>query len=263
MVVLPADHMIEHVDNFLYGLTLACDFASENPKALLTLGMKPDSPHTGYGYISISEENAPLFSIHPVTRFLEKPNLENARRLSSQKNVYWNSGVFIWSLQALEAAFEEFLNPPWDHVKKHIQDSDPETNTWYASLPKVPIDTAVLERSSDVYTVPLDIGWSDIGSFESLYQWCRSRPQMSKGSGISHLEENIVLQGDVFLNGSHRSLIYGTQGKPVVLLDVNDLIVIDTEEGLLVASRSSDQKVKDAVLAIKEKKMARNSEIDP
>lgn len=233
MGIFPADHIIHDDANFFGYLRSAIEEA-RSTKCLVTFGIKPTSPHTGYGYI---EKGAQCTgNSFTVKKFVEKPSLEKAREYLAQGDFYWNAGIFIWRLDAIAEAFATFLPMEWESLQSAVK-----TNTVskiYPNLKSQPIDTAVLEKASNVRVIPAEMKWSDIGSWSALLE----QHQLLSGG------DNITLSKDpksVTLMGSHNTLVVNETSKKIVVIGTTDLIVVETETELLISHRNQDQRVKE------------------
>ncbi|MCZ7393364.1 MAG: mannose-1-phosphate guanylyltransferase/mannose-6-phosphate isomerase [Candidatus Methanoperedens sp.] len=227
--VFPSDHMLdmEAMDT----ISDAGELAAEN---LVTFGIAPASPHTGYGYIKPGETIDKGFR---VIEFREKPKLDEAIKYR-EEGCLWNSGMFVFSTKVF---FEE--------LKTHAQDifsafaSHKEIRQIYQELPSISIDYGILEKSQRVAVVRLAYKWSDLGDFESMFA---ETGKNEHGNATYNCD-------DISIN-STGNLLYSKQDKAVSLIDVNDMVVVDTPDALLVCPRKSCQKVKDVVAALKERK---------
>jgi mannose-1-phosphate guanylyltransferase len=226
MGVFPADHFIHDNSKFRALVQKAIGVAKQT-EGLVTLGIPPTGPHTGYGYIEKSPDARDEYS-SKVVRFVEKPDAKKAEEFLRSGLFDWNAGIFIWTLGALEKAFEKYCTKDWAQIKKA-----PSPKTVYSRVSAVPIDKAVLEKADNVYVVPAEMGWSDVGSWGALYDL------LSEGKN-----QNISLSGKPIFSEAAGNLVR-TNGKPIILLGVNDLVVIDTPEGILILNRHNDQKVRE------------------
>jgi len=241
MVVLPADHVIKNVKLFQETLAVGIEKAREE-RALVTIGIEPTHPATGYGYIQFDPEDQK----HPdeltalfVKTFAEKPNLETAERFLDSGDFLWNSGMFIWRadsiLQSVEKhipdvyeAFEAFENEiPADEEPDCILSA-------FRNSPSISIDYGVMERADKVYVVPGSFDWSDVGDWKAVYDLA----EPGKAGN--------VIEGNAIVHDSSRCLIQ-SDNRLVAVVGVNDLIVVDTEDALLVCHRNSAQRVKNVV----------------
>lgn len=244
VAALPADHLIKNSDLFLKKLKVAASIASEGD-FLITFGITPTHPATGYGYIHFSEENPHRClgeSFYNVREFKEKPDYEQAKLFLKQGNFLWNSGMFIWKAQVFAKKIEMYapsMLPYWERMLSALKDNrQTEINTIFEEIPSISIDYALMEKAKEVLTCPGDFGWSDVGSWSFLRDiWPKDR------NGNAMKGKNITLD-------SRNCLSYSPQ-KLTVLIGVEDIIVVDTEDALLVCHKDNDQKVKDIVDLIK------------
>lgn len=239
VLVTPSDHLIKKEDKYLEVVKEAEDLAKENN--LVTFGIKPTRPETGFGYIEASENE--------VKAFHEKPDFQTAKRYLDSGNYYWNSGMFCfkagvfleelkkYSLGIYEASKEAYLNSKKANPIR-IEHSDMK------NIPSDSIDYAVMEKSNIVKVVASDIDWSDLGSFDSL---CDELPKDENGNSLN---ENYISID------SNNNFVYGNDRK-IATVDIEDCIIIDTKDALLISKKGSSQKVKDIVLKLK----SENSEL--
>lgn len=233
MGVFPADHVIGNDVSFLNILQSAIEEAQAS-RCLVTLGIKPTSPHTGYGYIEAGEKTSQ--HSFKVNQFVEKPSQDRAQRYLAQGNFFWNSGVFVWRLDAIAEAFRNYLPKEWELIQSAVRNKS--VDKIYTTLTAQPIDIAVLEKAPNVRVIPAEMNWSDIGSWNALFE----HHQTMSG------KDNIVISqnpGNPILIDSHNCLVASESSKKIVLIGVNDLIVVETEEGLLISHRTQDQRVKE------------------
>jgi mannose-1-phosphate guanylyltransferase len=235
MVILPADHLITDEDLFLSTLRAAVAMARKEP-TLITLGIRPASPETGYGYIEAGGQvdKVQEHDFYKVSSFHEKPDLERAKHYLERGNFFWNSGMFVWQAEAILAAMKSYL--PGLHADLHrlkpfldTDELDREINRIYPDLESISIDYGVMEKADNVLMIPADFGWNDLGSWASMAQtWPKD-------------DQDNAHQGDIMIMESSGNVVF-CQEKLCVLLGVDDLIVVDTEEALLVCpvSRAQD-----------------------
>jgi mannose-1-phosphate guanylyltransferase/mannose-6-phosphate isomerase len=238
MLVLPADHLIRDVETFHVAVLRAA--AAARAGFLVTFGIRPDQPATGYGYIEGGEPIEDHDSVFRVARFVEKPDLATARKFVERGTFAWNSGMFVFSarrylgelgrhapamLAACRAAWEKAATD-LDFVRLD--------EAAFAACPADSIDYAVMEKTDSAAVVPVDIGWSDVGSWATLWE-----------IGEKDARGN-VLRGDVQLQGSENCYIRAEK-RMVSVLGLSDMVVIETDDAVLVASKDEAQKVKDIV----------------
>jgi mannose-1-phosphate guanylyltransferase len=234
-VVAPSDHIILKEEAFVNSLRQALLF-SETNEALLTLGIQPTRPDTGYGYINFEREDSN--GVHKVIKFTEKPPLEKAQEYLKSGDYLWNAGIFIWRTQSILNAFQKYSNEIFDILKEgtSIYNTDGEQSFIdenYPKTPKISVDYAIMENAQNIYTIPADIGWSDLGTWGSLH-----------AESAKDDFGNAVNGNKVILDNISNSLIRVPNNKLVVLKDLNDYIVVDEEDVLLIFPKSKEQEIK-------------------
>ncbi|UOU99301.1 mannose-1-phosphate guanylyltransferase [Chryseobacterium daecheongense] len=241
MIVLPADHLILKEDVFLEKMELAFDIASKN-EYLVTLGITPTRPDTGYGYIQFVEKKGSEY--FKVKTFTEKPILEIAQSFLESGDFLWNAGIFIWNVKAIHHAFEAFLPEMTQHFKACEYNSENEDScieTIYPKVQKISIDNGILEKAKNVYVIPSDLGWSDLGTWTSVYE-----------NTEKDENRNAVKQKHILTYNSKGNIIHVKNNNKAVVIDgLKDYIVVDTEKVLLICPRDHDQLIKDYVLDLK------------
>lgn len=247
MVVLSADHAIRKTDELLTLINKAADAAAEN--YLVTLGIKPDRPETGYGYIKAGDPCAELDDVSGVCKveaFVEKPNIEIAREYLKHGRYYWNSGIFIWKTSALLREIEKHAPSLYEGLME-IQENigtDKETEVIrqvFKRLESISIDYAVMEKTDRAAVIPADIGWSDVGSWTAL------------DDVSEHDTSGNVIAGNVIDIDSHDSIIYAEK-RLVATIGLKDVVVVDTPDATLVCSKDRAQDVKKVVEELKKRK---------
>lgn len=231
MVTLPADHFIAQPAVFQDLIKKAVHFAFEQ-NCLVTLGIYPTHPHVGYGYIEAGDAVETHDEFFKVRRFIEKPTRPRAEKLFHQKDHYWNGGIFVWTLHALAEAFQKFMPAEWELMNSYRTRKD--LAKIYSELHPASIDTAVLEKADNVYVVPADMGWNDLGSWSAIYDLHNKTPQ-----------DHVVLSNNIVTVQSRGCLIDAPRYKKIALVGVENLIVIESEETLLIANRDQDQLVRE------------------
>ncbi len=228
LLVLPADHAIEDEAVFAAALSKAIDLARKDESLLITLGVKPTSPSTDYGYIQRGEAMAE--DAFQAKCFIEKPNVERAKSLLAAGDYFWNSGVFVFSSRGYLAALarhapsvHEAVQASWQSVR-HDEDFVRLEGETFCQSPKISIDYAVMEVADNVAMVVLDTGWSDLGSWSAL----SSFQQPDAEGNYKH--------GDVILHNTSNSYVRASSHL-VAVLGVSDLVVVDTPDALLIANK--------------------------
>lgn len=235
VVVAPSDHWIEDEAAFANDLRQCFDFAETND-ALLTLGIKPTFPNTGYGYIEFQKkDDSPL---KKVVHFREKPNYETAKLFIESGNFLWNGGIFIWSVQSVLAAFQKFQPKMLDLFKSGIDsyNTTSETTfikTHYADAESISIDYAIMEHAQNVFVLPATFDWNDLGTWGSLYD------KLDKDEN-----NNAVVNATVILENASNNIIR-TDAKKLIIVDgLDDYIIVDKKDVLLIYPKSKEQDIK-------------------
>ena len=245
-VVAPSDHIILKEVAFLEALQKGLEFTRNND-ALCTLGITPTRPDTGYGYIKFDQENDQN-GIHKVERFTEKPDFDTARLFYSSGNYLWNAGIFLWNVKSILKSFEVNAKEIYDILaagNQHYNTPNEQAfiDKAYPTTPSISIDYAIMEKAENVYTIPSEFGWSDLGTWASL-----------------HAESNKDDNGNVI--NAHRAMLYETsdclvrlpKDKMVVIKDLKDYIIVDEEDVLLIYPKSKEQEIKAITSKIREEK---------
>lgn len=242
IVVAPSDHIILKEEIFLQNVTTALKAASENDW-LLTLGIRPSRPDTGYGYIQFMEGTVYEQDPHlkKVKTFTEKPNLELAVTFLKCGDFLWNSGIFIWSLKSIMKAYESFL-PDVDILFKKgidIYETPAEKEFIAETYPickSISIDYGIMENASNVYVLAVDFGWSDLGTWGSLYE------NLAKDN-----QGNAVTGKDILIYDCKNCIVNMPNDKVVVLQGLKDYIVVESENILLVCQKTDEQQIRQFV----------------
>ncbi len=242
IMVAPADHLILKEDRFLEVMKKALQYTSEND-ALVTLGIKPSRPDTGYGYIQFDESGES--DIKKVKTFTEKPDLELAKQFLDSGEFSWNSGMFIWSLNSIQQAFEKLLPEINSLFREHKDTFNTSAEKGaiqkiYAVSKSVSIDYGIMEKADNVYVISADIGWSDLGTWGSIYTQLK---QDESG--------NAVIGKNTLLYDSKNCIVSVPKEKLVVLQGLDDYIVVESNDTLLVCRKEDEQKIKQFVTDIR------------
>ena len=254
IVVAPSDHLILQEDKFRQTIERGFDFIQEND-ALLTLGMKPTRPETGYGYIQRGDEIAypkPIPEgkdlleeemIYKVKAFTEKPNLELAKVFLESGDFLWNSGIFVWTLESIQNAFKQFLPEVAEKFMMGAENNqvsaigteneDSFIQDMFPTCPSISIDYGVMEKAQNVYVMPSDFGWSDLGTWGSLYELSEKDEN-----------ENVTLHCDATYYDSHGNIVTLPKGHLAVLQGLEDYIVAESDGVLLVCKKDAEQQIR-------------------
>ena len=245
IIVAPADHLILKEDKFIEVMTTALNYTEAN-NALVTLGIKPSRPDTGYGYIQF--EDSGDSELKRVKTFTEKPDLILAKQFLDSGDFSWNSGMFIWSLSSISESFEKLL-PEMDTLfkeQKHAFGTEKEglaIDSIYAECKSVSIDYGIMEKAKNVFVLSADIGWSDLGTWGSIYMH------------LDHDDDNNAIVGkNVMLYDSEDCIVSVPKNKLVVIQGLKDYIVVESNDTLLVCKKKDEQKIKQFVTDIKMEK---------
>ena len=243
LICAPADHLILDNTSFIKVSLEALGFTEKN-SALVTLGIKPFQPNTGYGYIQY-EEPGVASNIFKVKTFTEKPDLELAKTFVASGDFLWNAGIFVWKTRSIIAAFEKYL-PEMHELfygarKAFSTAKEVEAiELIYPICGNISIDYGILEKAHNVYVIPSSFGWSDLGTWGSAYE------NLEKD-----YMENAVVADNVILFDSTKNVVHSDGVKLILLQGLEDFIVVDTPDALLVCKKESEQKIKDYLLEIK------------
>lgn len=241
LAMLPADHVIPDGRACASALARAARAAGQSD-ALVTLGVRPSRPETGYGYIQLGAPvGGPHAGLHRVRRFREKPSAAVARRLVRGGDHLWNAGIFVWKASAILSEIERHAPALAKALAPLRRSGGPAALARaYRTAPSLPIDVAVLERSDRVWTLPIRFHWSDVGSWSSLAAELGVGPR-------SH-----VVAGDVLLEDAPGNLVWGAD-RPIVLFGVEGLAVVDAGDALLVADLSRSPELRRVVAALRKR----------
>jgi len=252
MIVLPSDHSIGDEGRFRRLLTTAVEAARQGH--LVTFGITPGHPATGYGYIQRGD--ALESGVFRVRRFLEKPDLPTAERFIVEGGYYWNSGIFVWQASRILEEIHRSL-PRLSGVLRKVA-SLHGTSVWQEKLTEVwpeveaiSVDYGIMERAEDVVVIPADVNWSDVGDWRAVWE------VLSKdGAGVAGAGEHLSVD-------TCQTLIWASGGKPVVTLGTKDLVIVDTPEALLVADMNRTQEVREVVRRLGEVQGRREGRTEP
>lgn len=243
-VVAPSDHLILDEAQFMEHINGAMEYAKKN-ESLITLGIRPNRPDTGYGYIQYIDEGQKN-NIYKVKTFTEKPTLEIAETFLESGDFLWNAGIFVWSGSSIRNAFKEYLPEQYalfHEASKYYGTAEEavQIQKIYEQCRSISIDYGIMEKASNVYVIPSDFGWSDLGTWTSLYE-------------VSEKDDkgNVIKGKNIFAYDTTDSMISAnSKDRLVVVKSVNDLIIVDTPDVLMVCDKSKEQEVKQIVTDIK------------
>jgi len=246
IVVAPSDHTISDIEGFVAAIEQSLQAASEND-CLITLGIKPSRPDTGYGYIQYMENTLPAdHQIHKVKIFTEKPNLELAKSFVQSGDFLWNAGIFIWSAAAINNAFSKHLPDMYDifHLGTSAYNTAEEKgfiSNAYLQCTNISIDFAIMEKADNVYVLPTDFGWSDLGTWASIYDMAEK----------DYVGNAVIPSEQVMMFNSSNCMVNVPEDKLVILQGLHDYIVVESNNTLLICPRTEEQSVKQIVADVK------------
>lgn len=237
IVVTPADHLVTNEREFQRIISMGMDFVEDpaHKEALLTIGIKPSRPETGYGYINVDADEQG--GIKPVVAFKEKPNLDTAKEYLAAGTYLWNAGIFVWSMEGIQKAYRSYLP---DMVRLFDQGRDlfgtekeqGFINEMFGQCENISIDYGVMERSRSRYTIPADFGWSDIGTWGSLFEHTR------------HDEHDNSVSGHAVLEGTQHTVVNIEEGYEAVVQGLDRYLVALRDKSLLVCRLEDEQEIK-------------------
>lgn len=237
MVVTPSDHLITNGNEFNKVMELGFDYVANNDD-LLTIGIKPNRPNTGYGYIEYNKRvNHHVLGVTSVIQFKEKPDIETASNYLSAGNFSWNSGMFLWNVSTILKSFKnnapEVLAPfEGSEGVFYTEKEQDYINSIYDKCPVISIDYAILEKAENVKVINAEIGWSDIGTWVALQEH------------IPPTKGNFVIQGKTLLSESHGNIISVDENRVVATKGINDLIIVESDGVLMIVTKHNEQEIK-------------------
>lgn len=235
IVVAPSDHLILKEDVFLDKIQQALDYTSQND-ALVTLGISPTRPDTGYGYIKFQKQE--INGIYKVERFLEKPILEKAEEYIEDGGFLWNAGIFVWRAETIRKQFEKYAYEIHELFEKgkDVYNTNSEgkfISENYPKSPNISIDYAILEKSESIYTIPAVIGWSDLGTWASLHAVANKDKA-----------DNVLSDSKLHISATEDCIIQIPKGKAAVIKGLKDYIIVDDDKVLLIYPKIDEQEIK-------------------
>lgn len=233
LVTMPSDHFTDEPEELARALRLAEKAAEEGMK-VVTLGIVPTRPETGYGYIRTTEAGSDG-EVLEVSQFIEKPPLDVAQSLLRESGVFWNSGIFVWKPSTIAHYMRKHQPLIWSLVT----DGNGPAESAYAMLPKLSVDYAIVEKANSIVTIPAKFKWDDVGIWTSLERIHEADAEGNILNGLGH----------VHVQSTTNSIIY-TDHPKTMIIGVRDLIVVSTEDGLLVCHKSEEQRIKAALQAL-------------
>jgi mannose-1-phosphate guanylyltransferase len=235
IVVTPADHLIINESEFHKAINQGLEFISSND-ALLTLGIKPHRPETGYGYIQTGMDSESSSAFKKVKTFTEKPNAELAKVFFESGEFFWNSGIFLWSLKTINTSFDNHLKEVkqlFDPLQTHSSIDKKQITDVYAECKNISIDYGIMEKADNVYVQTVNFGWSDLGTWSSLYEY-----------SAQDKEGNALIKGKTLLYDTEGSVINVPSDKIAVIQGLSNYIVVDSGDALLICPKENEQQIR-------------------
>jgi mannose-1-phosphate guanylyltransferase len=241
-IIAPSDHIILKEQEFVKKLSQALSFSAQHD-ALVTLGIQPSRPDTGYGYINFKTEVEK--GIYKVESFREKPDKQLAMEYLASGNYLWNAGIFIWRTESILKAFKKHAFEIYDLLEKGMENyntekEQPFIDKFYPHTTKISVDFAIMEKADNIFTIPAEIGWSDLGTWGSLHA---ELDQSSEGNVSNSATSRLV--------ETKNSLIRLPEGKLALIRGLEDYLVIDEDNVLLIYPKSKEQEIKQETQKIK------------
>jgi mannose-1-phosphate guanylyltransferase len=240
MVVTPSDHFVADVAEFQRVVKSSLSYVSGSD-AILTLGIKPTRPETGYGYIEAVLGNSSLSNkeVFRVDSFKEKPSLDLAEAYVAKNNFYWNSGIFIWNVSTIVNAFRVYQSPIASVFESlmpyyYTPEEQDRVNAVFPDCRNISVDYAIMERADEIFVFPSSFGWSDLGTWMSLHD------NMQKD-----LNGNVAIGANVNFSDSHNCIVNVPDASKVVVIGINDCIVAEKDGNILVCRMSEDNRIKE------------------
>lgn len=249
IIVAPSDHLILNEDKFISIILEGLKFINEND-ALLTLGIYPSRPETGYGYIQVNKDivSEQYPDLKKVKTFTEKPDLDLAKVFLRSGDFYWNSGIFLWSINSIQSAFEKYLVEVSTLFNEIEIGLEPELEAKsvllaYSDTRNISIDYGIMEKAENVFVLCAEFGWSDLGTWSSMYE-----------HSAKDIQGNVVSAQNAMLYDSKNCVVNVSNEKLVVLQGLENYIVVETEKTLLICKKEEEQKIKQIVNDVKIRK---------
>jgi mannose-1-phosphate guanylyltransferase len=231
VVCISSDSYIKNEEKFINDIVLANEFVNNNTNAIVTIGIEPTRAETGYGYIKFEPSSSKVLK---VSKFVEKPNLELANEYYQSKKYLWNAGMFIFNVKNMLEECKVNIPNEYNLLINLPDFSNPKyyefLNKAYNDCTKISIDYAIMEKSKNVYTIPTNIGWDDIGTWNSIERY------------LPKDENNNIVKGNVQIIDSNNNIVY-CNNKKIVLLDVEDIFCIDSDNLIIIGKKESLNKV--------------------
>ncbi|WP_394137996.1 mannose-1-phosphate guanylyltransferase [Cytobacillus oceanisediminis] len=223
---VPSDHYFPE-DDSIFELFKLAETTAKSDLSIVTLGIKPDRPETGYGYIQAEQNRDYMGQVLRVKKFIEKPCKQKAEELLKAEDVYWNSGIFIWKPSTIAYYMKQHQLQIYESITRFLNGSVYE----YSNLPKVSVDYAIIEKAETIFTIPANIHWDDVGNWTALERLLKKDDEIN------------VLQGNIHVLSTENCIIK-SEDKKTIVIGAEDLIIASTKDGLLVCHKSMEQNIK-------------------
>ena len=244
MIILPSDHLIKFNEIFIDTLKTALDVVEKGDN-LATIGITPNYPETGYGYINFTkgESFKDSTNIYEVLRFVEKPNLEKAKEYLTSGQYLWNSGMFVWKASTILKNFKEYLPEIYEGLQKigksiNTGKYEEVLKKEFLNLPSESIDYGIMEKAKNIYVIPGNFGWDDVGSWLSLERINKTN------------QDGNVITGNVISIKTKNTIIQGSD-KLIATIGLEDIVVVDTDDVTLICHKNNTQEVKEVINNLK------------
>ncbi|MDD3224285.1 MAG: mannose-1-phosphate guanylyltransferase [Clostridium sp.] len=236
IAVLPSDHLIRNEQEFRKVIKTAGDFVEDKEDAIVTLGMKPDRPETGYGYIKCHRSSSILngLKIKEVEMFVEKPDEKMAEKYLEDGNFLWNGGMFVWKAENILRLTKKYIKNTYD-ILKDVFSKEEYTESLkkaYEAVDSVSIDYAIMEKTKKIYVIPSEFGWDDVGTWHSMERY-RDKD-----------ENNNVCVGNIVNINSKNNIIFG-KNKPVIISGLDDIFVVEGDDVILIGKKDDIKNIKE------------------
>lgn len=237
MVVLPSDHLIEKEDVFLNIIKKSTEFLNDYKNSIITLGMTPNRAETGYGYIEVGNDEVSSidFTVSNVSRFVEKHNKEKAEEYLQAGNFLWNGGMFMWKVESILEKIKEYMPKTYNALIGLEEISEKDLNKFinenYKETEAISVDYGILEKSKEIFVVPSDIGWDDIGSWDAMERY---REKDDSGN---------IIVGDIKKISASNNIIV-SNGKKIIIEGLDDIYILESEDSIIVGKKSNINKLK-------------------
>lgn len=250
IMATPADHILLKTDVFTKAIETGFSVIEKHHDHLLTVGIYPSTPHTGYGYIERDNlvEDINRFSIYKVKRFVEKPDKKTAETYLAQGTFYWNAAYFMWQGKHFLREVKKYLPGVYRGIEKIIRakDYNAEINKEYYAFPDLPVDTAIMEKTEKMLVIPADLGWSDIGSWDAVNDIIDPTKRDQSGN---------YTEGRTITIDTRNSLILGSDKKLIATIGLENIIAVATDDVIIIAAKGRSEEVKKIIEELKNKKL--------